>query len=619
MYRFFTRTDWLESRLLEIVGWVALSLAICAGILVCLAAPVGPYDEAIPLVSARFVEFGYVPGVDFKTFYPPFYYYALAQGFRLLAPSFLIPRILSSLIFVAIVAAAAQLFRAAFYPLRRLAPFMALPLAIASASLPYPILRIPLLGYAAWPGFAVALFSLLMYMSSGYSPRRKRVWLAIAGVLGGISTLVRFNFGPYVLFVVLADLLVSELLVDTSGAVTFRLRSALRQATLYVVPFGAVNIAFYVAVYGTDALAAPLRIMSYSAHVMGSSRAFLRLGPNASTLFLLLFPCFWIAARKIIQVDRLPGSAAIAGASGAVLAALAFVFGAKPSVALWFPAFSFLSVIAIHVFVFRLPRAALVLLLFHTCMLHYFLSRADLAHSAPLALVVALAIPFLFASPTTERQFEPGSSLALKGRVFLAILAATYVMADNTNLWPDIALARHGAGMLARGDLALGISDRRRLASDPEMADEINATEFVRQRTAPSTRIFVGVKDHSSPFANDVRAYWLAERLPAVTYINLDLATTSEEAVQRDIINQIQNAHTQWAILFDAKGSLGMEPEFSPDKPASKALDDFLSTQFHEAARFGRFSVVTRSQWFESEHRESGLCCKAPHQSESSQ
>ncbi len=616
MDRFLKKTDWLESRLFEIVGWVLLSLPIFAGILVCLAAPVGAYDEAIPLVSARCVEFGCVPGVDFKSFYPPFYYYALAEGFRLVAPSFLIARIFSCVLFVAIIAAAAHFFRISFYPLRRLAPFMALPAAIAAAGMPIAVLRSPLLDYAAWPGFALALLSLLTYLISGNPSGREGSWLVIAGFFGGVSTLVRFNFGPYVLFVILADILLAALLQGTISSIGSRLGSALRKAILYVIPFGAVNLAFYVVVYGSDAVIAPFRIVMYSAQVMGSSRAFERLGPDTSTLFFLLFPCLWIAARKIIEVDRLDGAATIPIASGAVLTAFALVCRARPSVALWFPVFSFLLVIAMHVFVFRLHRAALVLLLLYTCMLHYFLSRADYLHAALLVPVVALTIPFLFASPAVDRKSEPSSALALKGRFFLAIVAATYLIANKayeTDLRTNVMLARGAAGMLVRGDLGLHISDRRRLGSDPTMTDEIRATEFVRRRTTPSTRIFVGVKDHSSPFTNDVLAYWLAERLPAITYINLDSAITSEERVQLDIVNQLQKAQTEWAILYDFNGAL-IKPRFDQDTPGFKELDDFLSAQFQETARFGRYSVVRRSQPLQGKHRERVLCCRAPNQ-----
>jgi hypothetical protein len=589
-YRFLKKTDWFESRLFETAGWAMLALATSAVILACLAAQVSPYDEAIPLVCARFIELGAVPAIDFKSFYPPLYYYAIAEGFRLIGPSFLIPRIFSAILLVGIIAAAAYYFRIAFYHLRRLTPFIVLPAAIAAAGA---------LDYAAWPGFALALLSLLIYLISGYATRRNWLWVATAGLMGGVSTLVRFNFGPYVLFVILADILLAELLLETISPVRIRWRRALRQAIFYGIPFGAINLAFYFAVYGGNAISTPLRIVAYSAHVMGSSWAFLRLRPDTMTLFCLLFPCGWIAARKIIQLDRLPGATIIPITAGIVLTGLALLFRARPSVALWFPCFSFVIVIAIDVFVFRLPRAALDLLLLFACMQHYFLTRADSAHAALFAPVVALSIPFLFASPAVKGNSPGSNRLALKGRVFLAILAATYVMADKIDLRANVGLARSAVRMLASGDLNPHIPDRRRLAPDPARADELHATDFVRRRTAPSTRIFVGVKNHSKAFTNDVLAYWLAERLPAVTYINLDSASASEESIQRDIVNQLQKTHTEWAILYDTDGA--PTAPFDEHPPGPKMLDDFLTGHFQEAARFGRYSVMTRNQPLQGE------------------
>jgi hypothetical protein len=191
---------------------------------------------------------------------------------------------------------------------------------------------------------------------------------------------------------------------------------------------------------------------------------------------------------------------------------------------------------------------------------------------------------------------------ALKGRIFLALVAATYVIGGKVDFRMNVAEARTATRMLARGDLNPRVPDRRRLASDPELSDELKATEFVRRRTTPSTRIFVSVQDHSIPFANDVRAYWLSERLPAVTYVNLDLALTSGERVQRDIISQLQKNHTEWAILYDAKGSL-MQPWYDKQPPGSKALDDFLAAQFQEAARFGRYLVMNRNQSPQGEYQ----------------
>ena len=86
----------------------------------------------------------------------------------------------------------------------------------------------------------------------------------MAGLLAGLSTLIRFNFGPYVLFVACADILVHELISETSIPATVRLRRSLAQVGIFVIPFTLTNVIFYAWIYGADALAAPARMIKYS-------------------------------------------------------------------------------------------------------------------------------------------------------------------------------------------------------------------------------------------------------------------------------------------------------------------------------------------------------------------
>jgi hypothetical protein len=130
---------------------------------------------------------------------------------------------------------------------------------------------------------------------------------------------------------------------------------------------------------------------------------------------------------------------------------------------------------------------------------------------------------------------------------------------------------------------------------DPTLKDEVRATEFIRKRTPPSARIFVGVTDHSTSFINDVRAYWLSERLPGVTYVNIDSGIAGAETVQREIVAQLQRNHVNWAILYDWSNRWG-ENLFPNLPPGSKVLDEFFKSDFQEQARFGRYIVAARRQ-----------------------
>ena len=166
-------------------------------------------------------------------------------------------------------------------------------------------------------------------------------------------------------------------------------------------------------------------------------------------------------------------------------------------------------------------------------------------------------------------------------------------MALRYDFRPKVSLAADTLRMVRSGVLSPRIPDRQRLLlMDSDLSDEVQSTEFVRQRTSPSDPIFIGVNDHSIPFVNDVRAYWLAERLPGVRYVNLDSAVIREPSVQGEIIAELQRNGVNWAILYHLSGDY--DTWFPNLPPAPKALDNFLAATFREEAQFGRFSVIRR-------------------------
>jgi hypothetical protein len=127
-----------------------------------------------------------------------------------------------------------------------------------------------------------------------------------------------------------------------------------------------------------------------------------------------------------------------------------------------------------------------------------------------------------------------------------------------------------------------------------EEVDELKVVEFIRSKTGPGDPIFVGVRDHSRIFANDVRIYWLANRVPGCRYVQLDAGVASRADVQRQIISDLRRNAVKLAVLQDARGG---DDTFLRNVTAdSKVLDNFLASTFREVARFGTFSVVERKE-----------------------
>lgn len=573
---------WFKSRLFQGIAWAVLCCYIIVQILASFGAPLSRYDDAIPLVAADLMLHGRKAAVDFWSFYPPLYYYLIQAGFRSVGRSALVPTFFAAAIYVVFFIALARFFWKSFPYLWSLAPLIIFPTMIA----------IGLFNYPAWPGYAVSFLSLLAYIRSRNGTLPDERWIALAGLLAGLSTLIRFNFGPYVLLVAFADILVHELIGETSIPTTVRLKHSLVQAAIFVIPFALANVIFYAWIYGTDAVAAPARMVKYSTGVMGV-RAFNHLGPRLPALICCLgFPYAWMGIRSVLYAGKQRSAALIAGV-GAMLISAGLLAARMPSISLWFPALGFVSIIVVQRFVYRLTRPALCVLLFYVSLQHYFLTRADHEHAFVLYPAVAFSLIFLLEARVATEQRR---MYFRKAPIFAACLAVVlFEMAFRDGFRPGVSLAASTLRTVSSGVLNPRMPDRQRLLLiDSSLSDEVQSTEFVRQRTSPSDPIFIGVNDHSMPFVNHVRAYWLAERLPGVRYIHLDSGVMLDESVQQEIIAELQRSGVNWAILYNRSEDPDYDFLFQNLPPAPKALDNFLATQFREESRFGLFSVIKR-------------------------
>jgi hypothetical protein len=122
---------------------------------------------------------------------------------------------------------------------------------------------------------------------------------------------------------------------------------------------------------------------------------------------------------------------------------------------------------------------------------------------------------------------------------------------------------------------------------------ELNAIKYIASHTRVSDPIFVGARDNSMIYVNDIRVYWLTGRLPGARYFELDAGVASIAPVQDGIIRDLEKGGVNWAILQDEKGE-GDLSFLARAHPESRRLDDFFITRFFEVERFGQFSVVKR-------------------------
>lgn len=122
-------------------------------------------------------------------------------------------------------------------------------------------------------------------------------------------------------------------------------------------------------------------------------------------------------------------------------------------------------------------------------------------------------------------------------------------------------------------------------------ANRWQAADYVRSRTSPADRLFVGTTRHDKIFANDVAIYFVAGRLPATRWHHYDPGIQSTEPVQLAMIDEMAAKPPPWIVLvtdWDAAD----EPNESRRSSGVRLLDDWLAGHYQEAARFGSVIVL---------------------------
>jgi hypothetical protein len=124
-------------------------------------------------------------------------------------------------------------------------------------------------------------------------------------------------------------------------------------------------------------------------------------------------------------------------------------------------------------------------------------------------------------------------------------------------------------------------------------ADELQAIRYLRRVSTSAEPIFVGVSDHSRVFYNSLRAYWLSGRPIGVRRFQLETQNATEEVVQREIIQDLNQNHVRWAII-QWNPWMGDVNFFRQAYVGSALLDRFILANFQVKTQFGSFAVLNR-------------------------
>jgi hypothetical protein len=490
-----------------------------------------PNDEGLMLSAASRIAEGQVPYSDFWWFYPPGQPYLLSGLWELFGRSLLVWRLVRVLCdaTVALLAYLLALRGGASSGLA-LASWLAAALAMAYPSGPHPF---PLT-------LALALAALLLFERGPL----------VAGVLVGMAAAWRIEFAAYLgLGIMLAYVVRGDDFVRRAGS--FAGVAAGAALLLYAPVVGAAGIAdswdllvrYPIEDFGEyQSLPFPL---DYDGPLnTGSLGGFL--SDSAENLLLFYLPL-----------------ALVLGLAGSLLA-LGLRFGRE-----------------------RWPQVASAV--FAIGMAHYLITRPDVFHTAPLAVMVAVLAAWAIAESR-----EPGPAAGARSPLRIAALAGAALSAGTLGYAIVEGLDRRWLELrTGYAELRLPVADGVRVREGGRTPLE-RAVRYVRKRVPQGRPIYVATRRSDLVTSGYPLFYVLADRSNPTAYDIQAPGVVTTASVQREIVRDLKRTRTPLVVRWTAPISAAPEPNRGGEPTGVRILDDHLRRAYRREARYGDFVILER-------------------------
>jgi hypothetical protein len=501
-----------------------------------------PNDEGLMLAAASRIAEGQVPYSDFWWFYPPGQPYLLAVLWELFGPSLLPWRIVRVLCDAGVaVFAYALAVRGGASPRLALATWLAAALAMAYPSGPHP-----------FPVVLVLALAALLLFEERPLP---------AGALVGIAAAWRIEFAAYLgLGIVIAYAVRIEgdgrgldaaAFARVAGGFT---ATALATALLLFAPVVAAAglpdswdlLVRYPVEDFSDYQSLPFPLDYDGPLNTGSLGGFL--SDSAENLLLFYLPL-----------------ALVVGLAGALLA-LALRFRRE-----------------------RWPQVATAVFALGTA--HYLLTRPDLFHAAPLAVMVAVLAAWAIAG---RREGEPARAvgrpsarrLARLAGIALAAVGLAYAIVEGLDRrWLELRTDY--------AELRLPPADGVRVREATRGPLE-RAVHHVRERVPPGRPIYVATRRSDLVTSGHPLFYVLSERHNPTRYDIQAPGVVTTAPVQREIVRDLRRTRTPLVVRWTAPLTATREPNLGGEPSGVRMLDDYLRRAYRPEARFGAFVILER-------------------------
>jgi hypothetical protein len=224
-------------------------------------------------------------------------------------------------------------------------------------------------------------------------------------------------------------------------------------------------------------------------------------------------------------------------------------------------------------------RRQLAAAVFAVGMAHYLVVRADLFHTAPLAVMVAVLGAWAVARPRTRRRLHAATAL-------VAAVVLAYLVVEGLD---RRVLALRDLGVPLDVPVADGVRVR------PSVAGPLERTvAYVRARVPEGEPLYVTGRRADLVTAGHPLLYVLTGTANPTRYDIAAPGVVTTAPVQREIVAAIERARPRLVVRWTDPVTAAPEPNRAGRSTGVVALDEHLARAYAPVARFGAFVVLSR-------------------------
>jgi len=486
------------------------------------------YDEGIVSYGATRILKGDIPYRDFWTLYAPGHFYLLAGTFKIFGISINVERLLTVTI-LSLISYSVYSFSSKF-------------ISKKFALLGFFFTLIWLKSYVVYsrpiqPAMLFCVLALIPVLN--YIQVNKIKWLLVSGILIGVTTLFRQDFGFYIFIAIFLVVLLHNLKISFGNNTMVIIKMSFKKISFLIAGIFIVIVPFVVYFYFNlallemirDAIMFPIKIYPKVRYL-----PYPKLSVNNIMFYIPFFILFVTFIRLLMVKWRRK---------------------VEIESKIWIMTICFFLVLGF---------------------LNYVRVRSEHSHLLPAMVPVILLAIFILDDVFKKNLLKfPNFILNI---IFIVSFISMFIAVKPSMSYKNVFNLN-----IKRAE---GFYDNSNLAYS-----QMKAIEFIREKTTPDEKIFVVNTKHNVAVNSDVMFYFLSERDSATKYYELHPRITDTKMVQKTIIQDIKKHNVKYIIQWVRDENL-KEPNESSKSSGVFLLDEFINKNYKIEKDFGEYLILRK-------------------------